>query len=172
LRQALASVIEELVDGVFHGTDQYADNRVERDHGRLKVRLPMRGLKTDRTAAVVIAGHGLIQNLRRGHYEPGVEAGLTSASPQPSTSSPKRSEPPRSSTNRSAATRHRVTQQCRRDPSGDQTVRPVKAARRWMGVAPAGGSVAGAKVSPSRIPGAMAWWAKASTSATSWSEGL
>ena len=34
----------------------------------------MRGLKTDRTAAVVIRGHGFIQNLRRGHYELGVEA--------------------------------------------------------------------------------------------------
>ena len=29
----------------------------------------MRGLKTDRTASVVIRGHAFIQNLRRGHYE-------------------------------------------------------------------------------------------------------
>lgn len=29
----------------------------------------MRGLKTDRSAQVVIAGHAFIQNLRRGHYE-------------------------------------------------------------------------------------------------------
>lgn len=34
----------------------------------------MRGLKTDRTASVVITGHAFIQNLRRGHYELGVEA--------------------------------------------------------------------------------------------------
>jgi hypothetical protein len=34
----------------------------------------MRGLKTDRTAQVVISGHALIQNLRRGHYELGLEA--------------------------------------------------------------------------------------------------
>jgi hypothetical protein len=33
----------------------------------------MRGLKTDRTASVVIAGHAFMQNLRRGHYELGVE---------------------------------------------------------------------------------------------------
>ena len=33
----------------------------------------MRGLKTDRTASVVIRGHTFVQNLRRGHYEPGVE---------------------------------------------------------------------------------------------------
>ena len=34
----------------------------------------MRGLKTDRTAQVVIGGHTLMQNIRRGHYELGVEA--------------------------------------------------------------------------------------------------
>ena len=59
----------------FHNTEQYANNRVECDHGRLKARLrPMRGLKTDRTAQVVIGGHALMQNIRRGHYELGVEA--------------------------------------------------------------------------------------------------
>jgi len=34
----------------------------------------MRGLKRDRTASVVVRGHAFIQNLRRGHYELGVEA--------------------------------------------------------------------------------------------------
>jgi transposase, IS6 family len=29
----------------------------------------MRGIKTDQGARVVIAGHALVQNLRRGHYE-------------------------------------------------------------------------------------------------------
>jgi len=29
----------------------------------------MRGLKTDRSASVVIRGHAFIQNLHRGHYE-------------------------------------------------------------------------------------------------------
>ena len=33
----------------------------------------MRGLQTDRTASIVIRGHAFIQNLRRGHYELGVE---------------------------------------------------------------------------------------------------
>jgi hypothetical protein len=38
--------------------------------GRLKARLrPMRGLKQDRTARVIIAGHGFVQDLQRGHYE-------------------------------------------------------------------------------------------------------
>jgi hypothetical protein len=33
----------------------------------------MRGLKMDGTSSVVIQGHALVQNLRRGHYELGVE---------------------------------------------------------------------------------------------------
>jgi IS6 family transposase len=72
---ALANVIHELLPGALHNTEKYANNRVECDHGRLKARLrPMRGLKTDRTARVIIGGHALIQNVRRGHYELGVEA--------------------------------------------------------------------------------------------------
>jgi len=71
---ALANVIEELIPAAFHNTGQYENNRCEADYGRLKARLrPMRGLKTDRTASVVIRGHAFIQNLRRGHYELGVE---------------------------------------------------------------------------------------------------
>jgi transposase, IS6 family len=72
---ALANVINKLLPMVFHNTEQYANNRVECDHGRLKARLrPMRGLKTDRGARVVIRGHMFMQNLRRGHYELGTEA--------------------------------------------------------------------------------------------------
>jgi transposase-like protein len=72
---ALAKVIEELVPQALHNTQKYANNRVECDHGRLKARLrPMRGLKTDRTATVIIEGHAFIQNLRRGHYELSVDA--------------------------------------------------------------------------------------------------
>jgi len=77
---ALARTIIELLPGVHHDTTQYANNRIEADHGRLKARLrPMRGLKRDRTASVVIAGHAFMQNLRRSHYELGTEslAGLT-----------------------------------------------------------------------------------------------
>jgi IS6 family transposase len=71
---ALANVIEDLIPAALHNTGQYKNNRCECDHGRLKARLrPMRGLKTDRTASVVIRGHAFIQNLRRGHYELGVE---------------------------------------------------------------------------------------------------
>ncbi len=75
LAQALETVIEEQIPRAFHNTEQYADNRIECDHGRLKSRLrPMRGLKTDRTASVVIRGHAFIQNLRRRHYDLGTEA--------------------------------------------------------------------------------------------------
>jgi len=71
---ALARVIRELVPGAFHDTAQYANNRIECDHGRLKSRLrPMRGLKRDRTANVIMRGHALMQNIRRGHYELGVD---------------------------------------------------------------------------------------------------
>jgi IS6 family transposase len=71
---APANVIEELIPAVFHNTGQYENNRCEADHGRLKARLrPMSGLKTHRTASVAIRGHAFIQNLRRGHYELGVE---------------------------------------------------------------------------------------------------
>ena len=78
----MVRVVTDLLPAALHYTTQYANNRVEADHGRLKARVhPMRGLKPDRTASVVIRGHAFIQNLRRGHYELGVEArpGLTVA---------------------------------------------------------------------------------------------
>jgi transposase-like protein len=71
---ALARAIHDLVPGALHDTAQYANNRIETDHGRLKARLrPMRGLKRDRTAKVIIRGRALMQNIRRGHYELGVD---------------------------------------------------------------------------------------------------
>ena len=64
------SVLGELLPTAWHHVEQYANNPIEADHGQLKRRLrPMRGLRTDRTAQVVIAGHAFLQNLRRGHYE-------------------------------------------------------------------------------------------------------
>jgi transposase-like protein len=68
-------VLEELAPAAWHRTDQYANNRIEADHGRLKARLgPMRGLRQDRSARIVIAGHAFVQNVRRGCYELAVEA--------------------------------------------------------------------------------------------------
>jgi transposase-like protein len=44
------------------------------DHGQMKGRLrPMRGLKTDQSASIIIAGLTFIQNIRRGHDELGVD---------------------------------------------------------------------------------------------------
>jgi IS6 family transposase len=75
LAAPLLRVVDELLADVFHDTTQYWNNRIKCDHGRLKARLrPMRGLRTDRTASTVIRGHAFIQNLRRGHYELGVDA--------------------------------------------------------------------------------------------------
>jgi transposase-like protein len=71
---ALASVIKELMPAAVHNTGQHENNQCECDHGRLEARLRlMLGLKTDRTASIVIRGHASIQNVRRGDEELGVE---------------------------------------------------------------------------------------------------
>jgi len=68
------SVLDELLPAAFHNTEVHANNPLETDHGRLKARLrPMRGLKRDRTARVVFAGHAFVQNLRRGFYDLGTD---------------------------------------------------------------------------------------------------
>src|SRR4029453_16516662 len=72
---AYPAMLEELLPAAWHRTDRYDNNHIEADHGRLKARLrPMRGLKQDRSARVVIAGHALVQNVRRRHCELAVEA--------------------------------------------------------------------------------------------------
>lgn len=64
------AVLDELVPHAWHHVERYANNPIEADHSQLKHRLrPMRGLQTERTAQVIIAGHAFMQNLRRGHYE-------------------------------------------------------------------------------------------------------
>ena len=63
---------EALLAAAWHRTDQYANNHIECDHGRLKSRLgPMRGFKQDRSASVAISGHTLVQNVRRGALRAG-----------------------------------------------------------------------------------------------------
>src|SRR5882762_3587459 len=67
-------VLDELIPQAWHHVEQYANNPIEADHSQLKHRLrPMRGLRTDRTAQVIIAGHAFMQNLHRGHYELGLD---------------------------------------------------------------------------------------------------
>jgi IS6 family transposase len=71
---AYPRVIEELFPAACHVTERYANNAVEADHGRLKARLrPMRSLKRLCSARVISAGHAFVQNLRRGHYELGLD---------------------------------------------------------------------------------------------------
>jgi transposase-like protein len=68
------AVLDELIPQVWHHVERYANNPIEADHSRLKHRLrPMRGLRTDTTAQVIIAGHAFMQNLRRGHSEVAVD---------------------------------------------------------------------------------------------------
>ena len=55
-----ARVLDELVPSALHIVEQYANNPVEADHGRLKARLrPMRGLKRRRWARILTAGHAI-----------------------------------------------------------------------------------------------------------------
>ena len=62
-------VVDELAPAARHVTEQYENNAIESDHGRLKARLrPMRGLKRLASARTIAAGHAFVQNLRRGHY--------------------------------------------------------------------------------------------------------
>jgi transposase, IS6 family len=69
------AVLEELIPSAWHHVQRHANNPIEADHSQLKHRLrPMRGLRTDRTAQTIIAGHAFMQNLRRGHYELGIDA--------------------------------------------------------------------------------------------------
>jgi IS6 family transposase len=71
---AYPRVLDDLLPGTRHDVEQYANNPIEADHGRLKARLrPMRGLKTAASTRRISLGHALVQNLRRGHYELGVE---------------------------------------------------------------------------------------------------
>ncbi|MEJ7743127.1 MAG: IS6 family transposase [Nocardioidaceae bacterium] len=71
---AYPRVLHELVPSALHVTQRYANNAVEVDHGRLKAWIrPMRGLKRFRSAWIVAGGHAFVQNLRRGHYEIGIE---------------------------------------------------------------------------------------------------
>jgi IS6 family transposase len=71
---AYPRMVDELLPAPRHVTEQYANNPIETDHGRLKSRpRPMRGLKRLRSARVISTGHAFVQNLRRGHYELGID---------------------------------------------------------------------------------------------------
>jgi hypothetical protein len=56
-------LLDELLPAAWHHSEQYGNNRIEADHGQLKRRLrPMRHLRTDRTARLIITVHAFVQN--------------------------------------------------------------------------------------------------------------
>src|SRR6266513_1868688 len=68
-------VIDELAPGARHVLEQYANNVIEADHGRLRARfLPMRGFKRIQSAGTVATGHAFVQNSGGSHHRLG--AGL------------------------------------------------------------------------------------------------
>ncbi len=63
-------LLDELLPEACHVDAARENNRIEADHGRLKARLrPMRGLERLRSVQTVSAGHALVQNIRRDHYD-------------------------------------------------------------------------------------------------------
>src|ERR1700729_4202493 len=63
-------------------TSKYLNNLIEQDHRRVKQRLrPMLGLKSFRTAAVVISGIELAEKIRKGKYKIGKLGGQTATMP-------------------------------------------------------------------------------------------
>jgi transposase, IS6 family len=63
-------VLDELLPAACHLTERNGNNLMEADHETLKLGCRQcEGLKRLATAAVVAAGHALVQNPRRGRYE-------------------------------------------------------------------------------------------------------
>jgi transposase-like protein len=71
---AYLRVLDELLPTACHIMERYATNPIEADHSQLKAP-PAPHARTERlrSAQVVSAGHAFVQNLRRGHYELGVD---------------------------------------------------------------------------------------------------
>ncbi len=66
-------ILDELLPEACHVDTARENNRIEADHGQLKARLrPMRGLKRLRSVQTISTGHALVQNIRRGHYDLGI----------------------------------------------------------------------------------------------------
>jgi IS6 family transposase len=69
-------VLDELAPGPWHCTELYATDESRSRAAEARLR-PMRGLKTDHGAKSSSPGHAFIQNIRRGHYELGVDEAVT-----------------------------------------------------------------------------------------------
>ena len=72
----------ELSNRVQVRSSKYLNNLIEQDHRRMKQRLrPMLGLKSFRTAVVVISGIELAEKIRKGQYRTGKIGGRTATMP-------------------------------------------------------------------------------------------
>ena len=72
----------ELSNRVQVRSSKYLNNLIEQDHRRVRQRLrPMLGLKSFRTAAVVISGIELAEKIRKGQYKIGKLGGQTATMP-------------------------------------------------------------------------------------------
>ncbi len=135
---ALANVTEDLVPAAWHNTGQYENNQVECDHDRLKARLrPMRPLRTEPTASVLIRGHTFIQNLRRGHYELAVHASACPGWPPHSTNSGQ----PSDETGPRSRLQHGQQSNNTTDPPGHQLVQAGDVHAQHVGSASSGDPV-------------------------------
>ena len=73
----------ELPKRVRVRSSKYLNNLVEQDHRRIKHRLrPMLGLKSFRTAAVVIGGIELAEKIKKGQFKTGKLGGLGATMPE------------------------------------------------------------------------------------------
>ena len=64
-------------------SNKYLNNVIEQDHRRIKQRLrPMLGLKSFRTAAVVIGGIELVEKIKKGQFKIGKLGGRTARMPE------------------------------------------------------------------------------------------
>ena len=73
----------ELPKRVQVRSSKYLNNLIEQDHRRVKQRLgPMLGLKSFRTAAVVIRGIELAEKIKKGQYKMGRLAGSKATTPE------------------------------------------------------------------------------------------
>jgi transposase-like protein len=84
LHRAVADLKEngELPKRARVRTSKYLNNAIEQDHRRVKQRLrPMLGLKSFRTAAVVISGIELAEKIKKGQYKIGKLGGRTATMP-------------------------------------------------------------------------------------------
>ena len=73
----------ELPQRVLVRTSKYLNNMIEPDHRRVKQPLrPMLGLKSLRTAAVVIGGIELAEKIKKGQFKIGKLGGRTATMPE------------------------------------------------------------------------------------------